>query len=123
MMSQQGKLLNTALKKDTTRGRVSNEKQQMANTMLLAFVDAPSCGSDDGERLSVPSNRRQLQSLDGVSHTTGLRKMKQLAVRRAVLRHGVPSKKDWNLFSSRKGKGLKAKEEVNCPTQHPSPAP
>ena len=58
MMSQRGKLLNTTLERDTSRARVSNEKQQIANTMLLAFVDTPSHGLDDGEKLSVPSKRR-----------------------------------------------------------------
>ena len=114
-MSRCGELLNAALEKDATRARVSNEKQQMANTMLLAFVDTPSHGSDGGERLSVPSNVRGLQFLN-VSERAGLRRMKQLAVRRVVLRHGVPSKRGWSLISSRKGKGLKVKEEDRSKT-------
>ena len=68
VMSQRGKLLDTALERDTLRARVSNEKQQMANTMLLAFVDAPSHGSDGGERVSVPSRGGNL-SLLMASHT------------------------------------------------------
>ena len=67
-MSRCGELLNAALEKDATRARVSNEKQQMANTMLLAFVDAPSHGSDGGERVSVPSRGGNL-SLLMASHT------------------------------------------------------
>ena len=38
MMSQCGKLLSTALEEDTSRGRASNEKRLMENTMLLAAL-------------------------------------------------------------------------------------
>ena len=42
MMSQCGKLLNTTLDKDTaSRARVNNEKQQMADTLLLALWTLP----------------------------------------------------------------------------------
>ena len=43
--------------------------------------------------------------------STAIRKMKGLEQKRAIIRVGLPSKKDWILTCSKKGKGLKVKEE------------
>ena len=76
------------------------------------LVDTPPTqSSDHAEKKAIPSKRRQLNFLPAVPVATAFRKMKMLEQKRAVVRNGVPSKKDWLLTSSRRGKGLKVKEE------------
>ena len=90
---------------------MSDKRQQMVDTTLMAFADAPSHASDAaGGRESAPSLRKQASFLDSNPRSTVTERMRKLQQERAVLR-GFPSKKDWNLICIRKGKGLKVKEE------------
>ena len=116
-------MLNT----DSVSGRVCNERQQMANTLLMSIVDTPPHAdpSANAEQKPVPSKRRRLNFLPSISRATGMKKMKQLEGKRGILRLGNPTKKDWNTIVSRRGKGLKVKKEdrekiVKWVKEHPN---
>ena len=87
----------------------------MVDTMLLACVDTPSQAVDDRTKQSVPSMRKQALFLDVIPVPTALGKMRRLKQKRSIIRGGLPSKKDWLLISSKRGKGLKVKDSFFSP--------
>ena len=56
---QPNKLIGAAQKKETEKAQVSNERQQIVDTMLMAPSDTPDHASDaGGGKKSVPSLRK-----------------------------------------------------------------
>ena len=96
IVNQSNKLLQSSLETDANQARVCNERQQIANTMLMALVDTPPTQSHEhAEKKAVPSKRRRLNFLPAVPVATAFRKMKMLEQKRAVIRSGVPSKEQF----------------------------
>ena len=96
---------------DKPSGCLPNKRKQMVDTTLVAFADTPSHASDAaGGRESVPSIRKQTLLSDSIPRSTVMKRMKELQQKRTT-HMGFPSKNDWSLICSRKGKGLKVKEE------------
>ena len=53
IVNQSNKLLQSSLETDANQARVCNERQQIANTMLMALVDTPPTqSSDDADKRS-----------------------------------------------------------------------
>ena len=70
---------------------MSNERQHMVDTTLMALPDTPSHASDAaGGRKSVPSVRKQALFFDSIPTPTARRRMKKLQQKRAVLRDFHP---------------------------------
>ena len=60
---------------------------------IMTCLDAPSQVPDDGEKNAVSSKRRNLIFVPAIPMRKALRKMRVLEQKRAILRHGVLSKK------------------------------
>ena len=77
----------------------------------MACADTPSQAVDGRTKQSAPSTREQALLLNAIPASTALRKMKRLQRGRSAIVGGFPQKEDLLSISSKKGEGLKAREE------------